>query len=118
SEEVTVAMDQDHRLSKCNGFLLQQHPKVGEAVRVFFWRSGRWGMRRENVGLLQDHNRTTVAGFSGFEALLQPSKVCLIAFGIFGVAVRRAAETVVTTGDVQRYERHAAGAPADVFADL
>src|SRR5215831_20066707 len=54
SEEVTVAMDQDHRLSKCNGFLLQQHPKVGEAVRVFFWRSGRWGMRRENVGLLQD----------------------------------------------------------------
>src|SRR6516225_8901407 len=30
SEEVTVAMDEDDRLSKCNSFLLKQHPNVGE----------------------------------------------------------------------------------------
>src|SRR5262249_13145450 len=116
SEEVTVAMDDDDRLSKCNSFLLQQHPNVGEAVRVLFWRSGRRGMCRKDVGLLQDHNRTTVAGFRGFEALLQPSEVCLVALGVLSVAVRRAAEAVVTTGDVQRYERHAAESPTDVLA--
>src|SRR5262249_10860176 len=86
--------------------------------RVLFWRPRRRRMCREDVGLLQDHNRTTVAGFRGFETLLQPSEVCLVALGVLSVAVRRAAETVVTTGDVQRYERHDAGGPTDVLAAL
>src|SRR5262249_58459201 len=50
------------------------------------------------------------------EALLQPSKVWLVAFGIFGVAVGRTAETVVTSGYVQCYKRHAASGPTDILA--
>src|SRR5262249_57671498 len=58
SEEVTVAMDENDRLSKCNRFLLQQHPNVAQAARVLFWRSSRRGVWRKAVGLSPDHHRT------------------------------------------------------------
>src|SRR6516165_10516187 len=62
SEEVTVAMDEDDRLSKCNSFLLKQHPNVGEAVRVLFWRSGRRGVCRKDFGLLRSAYSASPSG--------------------------------------------------------
>ena len=115
-EKVTVAMDKDDRLSEGNRFLLQHRPNLGEAARVFFGRSCRRGMRGEDVRLLQNHDRTTVVGLRVFETLLQPGQVCLVAFFVFRIAVRRTAETVVAAGDVQRDEGHATGDPTDVLA--
>src|SRR5262249_36403264 len=57
-----------------------------------------------------------LSAFAVFEALLQPSEVCPVALGVLSVAVRRAAETVVTTGYVHRYGRTAASGPTDVLA--
>src|SRR5262249_28164067 len=45
SEEVTVAMDEDDRLSECNSCLLQRHPDVGEA------RSGPFLAIRPSAGV-------------------------------------------------------------------
>ena len=113
-EEVAVAMDQDDRLTKGGGFLLNLTAHFGIAARILRC-SGEWRGLRKQVRLLHDHDGEAVDELCVLECFVQPGEVSLIVLAVFRVALGRPSEPVVAAWDMQRQKCHTTEIPAHVL---
>src|SRR6267142_4912127 len=115
SEEMAITMNQYDGLGERYGLPLKQHPNVGEAMRVLCGRAGSGRMGREDICLLNNHDRSAIPRLRALETLTKPSQICLVALRVFGISVGRAPKPVVATRNMNRDERDSPSLPSNIL---